>query len=90
MSVNWSSRNPLPPFPKEIMRIEITVQPGRSGGDVLYHVRKMYVVVPKQIINKLRGLSPRGNYTGREIAACRIPYGRNLGFLDRSRYFSIK
>jgi hypothetical protein len=47
-------------------------------------------------------LSPRANYTGRATAACRRsdkgchvvsvthPYGRILGFLDRSRYFSIK
>jgi hypothetical protein len=57
---------------------------------------------------KLRGLSPRANYTDRATAACRRsdcqlladrgchvvsvkdPYGRILGFLDRSRYFSIK
>jgi hypothetical protein len=54
---------------------------------------------------KLRGLSPRANYTDRKIAACQRsqcqlfadrgchivsvtdPYGCNLGFLDRSRYF---
>jgi hypothetical protein len=57
---------------------------------------------------KLRGLSPRANYTGQATEACRrsycqllwiegvawsarrIPHGRNLGFLDTSRYFSIK
>jgi hypothetical protein len=57
---------------------------------------------------KLRGLSPRVNYTDRATAACRRSdfqlfadrgchvvsvtdlYGRILGFLDRSRYFSIK
>jgi hypothetical protein len=50
---------------------------------------------------KLRGLSPPANYTDRATAACRQllwvenatavsvtdPYGRILGFLDRSRYF---
>jgi hypothetical protein len=57
-------------------------------------------------IKKLHGLSPRANYTDRATAACRRsdcqllrikgatcvtdPYGRILGFLDRSRYFSIK
>jgi hypothetical protein len=54
---------------------------------------------------KLHGLSPRANYTDRATAACRRsecqllrihvvsvtdPSGRVLGFLDRSRYFSIK
>jgi hypothetical protein len=53
---------------------------------------------------KLRGPSPRANYTDRATADCRRsrcqplchvvsvtdPYGRILGFLDRSRYFSIK
>jgi hypothetical protein len=55
---------------------------------------------------KLHGLSPRANYTDRATAACRrcqlfadrgchmvsvtYPYGRILGFLDRSRYFSTK
>jgi hypothetical protein len=50
---------------------------------------------------KLHGLSPRANYTGRVTAACRRsdgchvvsmtdPNGRILGFVDRSRYFSIK
>jgi hypothetical protein len=49
---------------------------------------------------KLNGLSPRANYTDRATTACRRsechvvsvtdPYGRILGFLDRSRYFSIK
>jgi hypothetical protein len=51
--------------------------------------------------NKLRGLSPRENYTDRATAACRgrycellriedvatDPHGRILGFLDRSLYF---
>jgi hypothetical protein len=45
--------------------------------------------------NKLCGLTPRSNYTDRATAACRRrgccvsttdPYGRSLGFLDRSRY----
>jgi CBS-domain-containing membrane protein len=51
---------------------------------------------------KPRGLSPRANYTDRATAAklvptfadrgCHVvsvtdPYGRILGFLDRSRYF---
>jgi hypothetical protein len=54
---------------------------------------------------KLRGLSPRADYTDRATAAfrrskCQLldaewygvisaaePYGRNLGFLDRSRYY---
>jgi hypothetical protein len=56
--------------------------------------------------NKLHGLSPQANYTDQATAACRRsdcqllriegatcvtdPYGRILGFLDRSRYFSIK
>jgi hypothetical protein len=50
---------------------------------------------------KLRGLSPQANYTDRTTAACYCqlfadrgchvvsvtnPYGRILGFLDRSRY----
>jgi hypothetical protein len=54
---------------------------------------------------KLHGLSPRANYTDRATAACRRSdcqlvriegvsvtdlSGRILGFLDRSRYFSIK
>jgi hypothetical protein len=55
---------------------------------------------------KLRGLSPRANYTDRatlRLSAkvvptfadrCRVvsaagPYGRILGFLDRSRYFFL-
>jgi hypothetical protein len=57
----------------------------------------------KQISTKtiLRGLSSRANYKHRSTAACRPtsldrgcqvvsmtdPYGRILGFLDRSRYF---
>jgi hypothetical protein len=59
-------------------------------------------------LKRLHGLSPRANYTDREIAAyrrsdCQLfadrgwhvvsvtdPYARILGFLDRSRYFSIK
>jgi hypothetical protein len=54
---------------------------------------------------KLRGLSPRANYTDRATAVCQTklvsnfaargchvvsvtnPYGRNLGFIDRNRYF---
>jgi hypothetical protein len=59
-----------------------------------------------ELKKKLHGLSPRVNYTDRAIAACRRsdcqllrwchvvsvihPYCRILGFLDRSRYFSIK
>jgi hypothetical protein len=53
---------------------------------------------------KLRGPSPRSNYTDRATAACRQtfankgchvvsvtdPYGRILGFLDKGCYFSIK
>jgi hypothetical protein len=55
----------------------------------------------KAFIKKLRGLSPRANYTDRATAkfvptfadgGCHVvsvtnPYGRILGFLDRSRYF---
>jgi hypothetical protein len=52
--------------------------------------------------NRLRGLSARPNYTCRRLSSklkptfadreCRVvtatdPYGRNLDFLDRSRYF---
>jgi hypothetical protein len=50
---------------------------------------------------KLRGMSPRANHTDRATAACRRSLyqllrdtgvsrrqrGRNLGFLERSRYF---
>jgi hypothetical protein len=41
---------------------------------------------------KLHGLSPRSNYIDRATAACRrqIPYGRNLGFIDRSKSKNIK
>jgi hypothetical protein len=54
---------------------------------------------PPKRRQKLHGLSPRANYTDPATAACRRsdcqllrtdPYGRILGFLDRSRYFSIK
>jgi hypothetical protein len=54
-------------------------------------------------LKKIRGMSPRGNYTNRATATgeisdsfcdyrCHVvsvtdPYGRILGFLDRSRYF---
>jgi hypothetical protein len=58
-------------------------------------------------LKKLHGLSPRANYTDRQllvgevtanffadrgchVASVTDPYGRILGFLDRSRYFSIK
>jgi hypothetical protein len=52
--------------------------------------------------NKLRGLSPRANYTDRSLSAKLVPtfadkgccvvsttdlYSRILGFLDRSRYY---
>jgi hypothetical protein len=61
-------------------------------------------VSSQQLLNKtkLRGLSPRANYTDRRLSAklvptfadkeCHVvsvtdPCGRILGFLDRSRYF---
>jgi hypothetical protein len=59
--------------------------------------------IKRQLETELRVLSPRANCTDRAIAACKLtptfedrechvarvadPYGRNLGFLDRSRYF---
>jgi hypothetical protein len=63
------------------------------------------ILLQIQTTNKLHGLSQRANYTDRATAVCRRsdcqllrievvsvtdPYGRILGFLDRSRYFSIK
>jgi hypothetical protein len=65
------------------------------------HILQPYIKTKQ---SKLRGMSPRANYTDLETAACRRswcqllqtegcrvvsaadPYGRNLGFLDRSRY----
>jgi hypothetical protein len=63
--------------------------------------QKFYALeVTTKTKTKLHGLSPRENCTNRATAACRRsdchvvsvtdPYGRILGFLDRSRYFSIK
>jgi hypothetical protein len=39
---------------------------------------------------ELHGMSPRANYTDRAMVSVTDPYGCILGFLDRSRYFSIK
>jgi hypothetical protein len=61
-------------------------------------------IVLEKLKKKLNSLSPRANYTDRATAASRStfadkgchvvsvtdPYGRIFGFLDRSRYFSIK
>jgi CBS-domain-containing membrane protein len=74
-----------------------------NGGQLL---RASNIWCNKQKQNKLRGLNPRANYTDWATTACRQvqtfadrgchvvgvtdPYGRILGFLDRSHYFSIK
>jgi hypothetical protein len=66
-----------------------------------YEKLTLFYCVLEEIIKKLHGLSPRANYIDRATATCRRsdcqlfeargdPYGRILGFLDRSRYFSIK
>jgi hypothetical protein len=80
----------------------------RSSHNANYFTNKYTEFQLSTCFIKLRGLSPRANYTDRETAVCRRskcqlcadigchvvtgtdPYGRILGFLDRSRFFFIQ
>jgi hypothetical protein len=83
--------------------VSVTNPCGRNLG--FLDRKNYYIGILKQKKTKLRGLSPRANFTDRAAASCRPswcqlfvdkgchvvsvtdPYGRILGFLDRTPAF---